>query len=120
MSATATATISERIFNGEFDDELDGIAEAARAREKYVRQSNALGIRVGDRVRTVENLRPKALAGLLGTVERVTTGRSRALHVKLDVAPDKWDTAYRYAPDGIMRGRDDLFVKVDAATYPKP
>lgn len=72
--------VTSAILNGNHDDELDSIVEAARARQKAVRDVEAASLRTGHYVELV-GISPKYLEGARGhVVER----RNSRIGVKLE------------------------------------
>ena len=62
-------TIIDAVLDGAADDNLNGISQAVRQREKTVATRNAAKMKRGDSVRLCGNLSPKYLVGLEGTVD---------------------------------------------------
>lgn len=63
------------ILDGEADDDLEAVGNAIYTRQQIVRQHKAATLRGtiarDDKVRLIDDIRPKYLAGLLATVQRV-------------------------------------------------
>ena len=71
-------TVINDILSGVHDQDLDRIESTIKTRREIVGRL----IAVGDRVKIQDNIRPKYIAGLFGTV--VGFGRGQNLRVKLD------------------------------------
>lgn len=84
------------ISNGVYDNELEAVIQSSIARRKTVGQMAALSVKMGDRVRISDTLRPVKFRGLFGTV----VDRKNSLTVvKLELTEvQKWvlGTAQRY------------------------
>lgn len=88
-------TILTAIANGEADDRFEEVYAAIKARKKVVASIRAASTKVGDKVR-LANLRPKYLAGMTGTVQRIQ-GNGNFV-VALD--SEYINEAFRYIDDG--------------------
>lgn len=62
------------IIDGLADENLDGIINAARQRDRALAYRKAATLKDGDKVRLCGNLSPKYLVGLEGTVSGQATG----------------------------------------------
>ena len=78
---------------GELDSDLTAIKHAAVERQKIVGRNAMRSMKAGDRVRLVDDISPKGLAGATGTVKRIKQTRA-------DVVIDKEfaGVAGRFAP----------------------
>lgn len=88
-----TTSIFIRLANGEFDSQLDQLAEAIRQRRKYVGRQKGLANQAaftpGTAVVITGSISPKYLVGVTGTVS--TRPAHRAGDIQVDI-----DEAYRY------------------------
>lgn len=71
------------IRDGEFDEGLTTIRDAARAREKYLAVSNLRTLKVGDTIRFNETAHPTYLVGLTAKV-LVVRGKSITVECPAD------------------------------------
>lgn len=71
---TSATSVIAAIARGELDSDLDTIIETATNRRKTAARNIASLLKSGDRVR-LSGIRPKALDGAMGTVDRVERTR---------------------------------------------
>ena len=69
------------ILNGAYDDQLEDILDALKRRKEILATQSFWELKVGDKIRFVNSIRPTYLAGLEATV---TEKRTKKLGVKLD------------------------------------
>ncbi len=67
--------ITQSIFSGQQDDDLDAIKEAVRFRQKVIAGGKLRSLHVGDRVRFNSAARPQYLIGLEAVVTKVNQTR---------------------------------------------
>ena len=77
---------AQAIILGQHDADLDSIEKAVRERRRIIASAAVADVRRGDTVRFNDTIRPKYLAGLRATVERVN-GKSLAVRVVPEDAP---------------------------------
>ncbi|MFH0246382.1 hypothetical protein ACGRHY_29075 [Streptomyces sp. HK10] len=86
-------------------DDLDRIYAAAKQRTKVLREARAAAVTKGVTVR-IDNIKPKYLSGLTGTVTDVSQSRTRTL-VTVELDPESTTTlrmaSARPIPDGVER-----------------
>lgn len=80
MERDIARSLINDILDGELDDHLDALIDAAQARKDTTAKLRAARLQVGDKVRLM-NIRPKYLSGATGTVESKGDTRMR---IKLD------------------------------------
>lgn len=82
--------ITDAIFGGEFDGELDEIIEAVKQRRKVLTAKKARALKVGDKVRFNDQASPKYLFGQLATVTHPARAGAQSVQVQLDEAVGKF------------------------------
>jgi hypothetical protein len=93
-------SLASAIMTGELDDQLDRIIETIQLRRKTIRETrkaiNSMSATVGQKVKLADNLRPKYLAGVSGTITKL---EGNTLLVELPYAMGRYGKNVRVPAD---------------------